>query len=334
MRPEGHITAGIRENAIPMRDSGGTGETLVWAINRYTGISRIDPNIMSEARLPILSVSNPSNGVAIIADRGSRLLKKPAFSCASTRSASEAETPPWVERTRRQEINRKEGENSGVEGEAEADHEPVRPAETEYLTEFQLVVAVFLSQFVPGLGPAFQNPIDSGRRRPRQPAPIANNSGPRQLGVPALAGRIPSWPTWANYRSTEARRAMVRLMPKAKLSSLPRNHLAKAVVTATIIDSAPNPRIALPAIMVPGSPLAAVSTAPSRQRTAKMASAFLVPIRSMMILAEEQGEDGSQAGAGIQPAELHSRETQLFDEDPFQRVDAVIDVVVAKRSPG
>ena len=35
---------------------------------------------------------------------------------------------------------------------------------------------------------------------------------------------------------------MVRLMPKAKLSSRPLNHLASAVVTATINGSAPTPR--------------------------------------------------------------------------------------------
>ena len=40
---------------------------------------------------------------------------------------------------------------------------------------------------------------------------------------------------WASH---EPARAIIRLMPKAKLSSLPRNHFATAVVTATMSDSA------------------------------------------------------------------------------------------------
>jgi hypothetical protein len=83
--------------------------------------------------------------------------------------------------------------------------------------------------------------------------------------------------------ATEASRAMVRLMPKAKLSSLPLNHLASAVVTATIIDSAPNPSTVRPAIITTALPLAAVSRAPSKQSVANIAIAFLVPIRSIRI---------------------------------------------------
>ena len=73
--------------------------------------------------------------------------------------------------------------------------------------------------------------------------------------------------------ATDARRAIVRLIPKAKLSSLPRNHFARAVVTATIIDSAPRPKT----------------------------------VRS----------DGGYAIAGVEPAELGGRESEMVDENAF-----------------
>src|SRR5512136_1015904 len=67
-------------------------------------------------------------------------------------------------------------------------------------------------------------------------------------------------------------RAIVRLIPKAKLSSLPRNHRAMAVVTATISDSAPSPNSRRPATITarvldstpsPSTELRALTPAPS-----------------------------------------------------------------------
>src|SRR5580704_7687433 len=83
--------------------------------------------------------------------------------------------------------------------------------------------------------------------------------------------------------ATDANREIVRLMPNAKLSSLPLNHLAKAVVTATIMDSAPSPKTVRPAIISGALPLAAVMVAPRRQMIAKARIDFLVPMRSMMM---------------------------------------------------
>src|SRR5450756_2613679 len=102
--------------------------------------------------------------------------------------------------------------------------------------------------------------------------------------------------------------AIVRLMPKAKLSSFPRNHRAIAVVTPTISDSAPRPNTKRPAtitesveesmprpnrLLSPRTPTPsgantgasgqAVTTDPSVQIAPKSSVDFLVPIRSMML---------------------------------------------------
>ena len=59
-----------------------------------------------------------------------------------------------------------------------------------------------------------------------------------------------------------------------------------------------------------------------------MVIAFLVPIRSMMMPPISKRRNGSDAVTGIQPAKLRGGESEVIDEDSFQRVDAVIDVVV------
>src|SRR5438552_18935982 len=69
-------------------------------------------------------------------------------------------------------------------------------------------------------------------------------------------------------------RAIIRLMPKAKLSSLPRNHLATAVVTATINDSAPSPNTSRPEAITVSAGEATVMPAPTRQSTPKMKMAL------------------------------------------------------------
>ncbi len=107
-------------------------------------------------------------------------------------------------------------------------------------------------------------------------------------------------------------REMVRLSPNARLSSLPLNQRAIAVVTATISDSAPRPNSRRPAAMTAttgGTPLTsnthpktsssaftpipsgaragvsghAVTAAPTKQMTPNSIVDFFVPIRSMMI---------------------------------------------------
>ncbi len=93
------------------------------------------------------------------------------------------------------------------------------------------------------------------------------NSGLAQLGELSAAN--------------EPSRAMVRLMPKAKLSSLPLNQRAMAQVTATMSDSAPRPKTRRPAAIVTRSPLAAVSAAPALHSTAKIKVARRTPIRSI-----------------------------------------------------
>ena len=78
-------------------------------------------------------------------------------------------------------------------------------------------------------------------------------------------------------------RAIVRLMPNAKLSSFPLNHFATAVVTATMSDSAPRPNSSRPAAIIVSVPESDVTMAPARQVTPKISVALRVPIRSMMI---------------------------------------------------
>ena len=81
----------------------------------------------------------------------------------------------------------------------------------------------------------------------------------------------------------EPSRAIVKLTPKAKLSSLPLNHFAMAQVTETISDSAPMPKISRPVAMMASWPDAAVIAAPIRHKTPNSSVAFLTPIRSMMM---------------------------------------------------
>ena len=76
---------------------------------------------------------------------------------------------------------------------------------------------------------------------------------------------------------------MVRFSPKAKLSSLPLNHLARAVVTATHRDSAPSPSTVLPATMTAKWPTSPVRMEPRRQRNEKIQMAFLAPMRSTIM---------------------------------------------------
>ena len=73
------------------------------------------------------------------------------------------------------------------------------------------------------------------------PAATAMVSGARQVVNNACAhdGELSA--------ATDAMRATRRFTPKANPSSLPLNHFASAVVTATISDSAPRPRTKRPA---------------------------------------------------------------------------------------
>src|ERR1700747_1651828 len=64
------------------------------------------------------------------------------------------------------------------------------------------------------------------------------------------------------WASQVPRRETVRLIPNAKLSSLPRNHFAIAVVTATMRDSAPMPNTSRPAAMTGNLPARTVKIAP------------------------------------------------------------------------
>ena len=64
---------------------------------------------------------------------------------------------------------------------------------------------------------------------------------------------------------------------------MPRNHLAIAVVMATMSDSAPRPNTRRPAAITASVPLSAVSTAPAKHSTPKMSVARRMPMRSMTI---------------------------------------------------
>ena len=77
-------------------------------------------------------------------------------------------------------------------------------------------------------------------------------------------------------------RVIVRLIPNAKLSSLPLNHFAMAVVTATISDSAPIPNTNRPIAITQKTGVAAVMMAPIRQMIPKSSKALRAPMRSMM----------------------------------------------------
>ena len=73
---------------------------------------------------------------------------------------------------------------------------------------------------------------------------------------------------------------MVRLMPKAKLSSLPLNHFASAVVMATISGSEPTPRRNRATSITVRSDETALRIAATVQMAAKRIVDFAVPKRS------------------------------------------------------
>ena len=81
----------------------------------------------------------------------------------------------------------------------------------------------------------------------------------------------------------EPARAIIKFKPKANASSLPLNHLATAVLIATIIDSAPRPNTKRPVAMVIKLPFVAVMIPPVIIRIQNNKVAFLVPILSIMI---------------------------------------------------
>src|SRR5277367_2181071 len=106
------------------------------------------------------------------------------------------------------------------------------------------------------------------------PKPTEINNGERQL---LYANRAQVGEFCASH---DPSRAIIRLIPKAKLNSLPRNHLAVAVVTATISDSAPSPKMSLPAAIIANLPERAVTIDPIKHIKPKMRRALRVPIRS------------------------------------------------------
>ena len=82
---------------------------------------------------------------------------------------------------------------------------------------------------------------------------------------------------------TEPSRAIVRLMPNAKLSSLPLNHFASAVVMATIRGSEPIPSRNRAMIITVRSDDTAIRIPATVQIAAKRMVDFAVPMRSMMM---------------------------------------------------
>ena len=81
----------------------------------------------------------------------------------------------------------------------------------------------------------------------------------------------------------EPARAMLRLTPNANPSCRPTNHCPIATVIATIIDSAPRPKISRPAAIAGKFGAIAVTTAPTREITANASVDNRVPYRSTMI---------------------------------------------------
>ena len=75
----------------------------------------------------------------------------------------------------------------------------------------------------------------------------------------------------------EPARAMLRLTPNAKPSCLPTNHCPMMTVMATIIDSAPRPKIRRPNAISSKMGDSAVMTAPIAQIVAKTSVASRAP---------------------------------------------------------
>src|SRR5690606_8693676 len=104
---------------------------------------------------------------------------------------------------------------------------------------------------------------------PTAATPVASHSGSCQLAYSGLANEVDQ------SAEAEPSRAIERLMPKAKLSSLPLNHLASTAVAATISGSAPMPSRKRPASMVSKRAVDAISAAAARQMTANRVIARL-----------------------------------------------------------
>ena len=91
------------------------------------------------------------------------------------------------------------------------------------------------------LRPLLEHPVEDGPGDAEGGEPHGDDERvlPALVGGAAQLGELSA--------AKEPRRAIVRFTPKAKQSSLPRNHFAMAVVTATMSDSAPRPNTSRPA---------------------------------------------------------------------------------------
>ena len=127
-----------------------------------------------------------------MAEKGSKLLKKPAFS----RDDPDRFHGRYAALPGEDLVGEKvdgegaEGKYRRIKSEAEADHQPVRSVEAEDASEFQFVDRPRLAQFVLSFSPALQQPVDQGGDGTlKTPAPTANSNGP-----------LPTWRTGGALR--------------------------------------------------------------------------------------------------------------------------------------
>ena len=189
-----------------------------------------------------------------------------------------------------------EREDGGIESEAKSYDVPVRPIKSEDALGLELVDGSGFAKSIFLFGSGFESPVNESANE----ADDASADGDEQRSLPTGFARRTAGIERLSAQlgelsaETDASRARVRLIPNAKLSSLPLNHFASAVVTAMICDSAPRPSRVRPATITGKLPRNAVRSAPRKQSPEKIRSDLRIPRRSIMMPPISEGNDRGQ----------------------------------------
>ena len=232
-----------------------------------------------------------------------------------------------------EEINREgaKRKNGGVEGEAECDDIPVGPVEAEDTAEIKLINLARLGQVVIFLRVSLQSPVDQGgsdredasaSRQQQRTTPtggrlralrIEDGVGPGGRVVSCNRGQAGDGEVDA-----ESETELLAAEPLGQSSGDGHDH-GLGTQTEDGASRDHGDRIA------PECGKQRAQQTEHRKNGDRFFGADAVNDDS----TDQQGEHGSYAVAGIQPGKRGGREAELIDEDSFQRIDAVVNIVVA-----
>ncbi len=125
-------------------------------------------------------------------------------------------------------------------------------------------------------------------------------------------------------------RQTVRFTPKAKLSSLPLNQAASAVVMATMSDSAPMPKTRRPVAMIHKLLVSTVMMEPRKQSTPNMSVERAQSDAVNDDSANNDREDVGEAVSRLEQADVGVGEVKLLDQQVGDWAERVVEVVIAE----